>query len=224
MRKLWLLGLGCLLASGTSSGVSKPHVVSFGKVTSVKWMAGPDENKAIDFKIRALYVDGRLKEFTVGSLHEVTDRLFVVQRAFRLNDNLPEEPASTPHWRWERGGWLLVDRVTGRVTAMNLPEFDAYYSTANWYRDYVAYCGVSDDNKKLYAVVAQLGRRKPLLKKIIESSTPGDMPDSACPAPTWDRRPARVTFAPVKDQKFTYSVRGHTVDVVNNEEDGEDPN
>ena len=182
MYKMWLLVLGCLLAPGTSSGISKPHVVSFGKVTSVKWMVGPDENKAFDFKIRTLYVDGRLKEFTVGSLHEVTDRLFVVQRVFRLNDSLPDE-ASAPRWRWERGGWLLVDRVTGRVTAMNLPEFDAYYSAANWYRDYIAYCGVSDDNKKLYAVVAQLGRRKPLLKKIIEGATLGEMPDSACPAP-----------------------------------------
>jgi len=45
------------------------------------------------------------------------------------------------------------------------PEFGSYYSVASWYRDYVAYCGVSDDGKKLYAVVFQVGRRKPVLKK-----------------------------------------------------------
>ena len=46
-----------------------------------------------------------------------------------------------------------VDRLTGRVSQLNLPEFDPFYSTASWYRDYIAYCGVSEDGKKLYAVV-----------------------------------------------------------------------
>ncbi len=40
-------------------------------------------------KVRALYVDGKLKEFVTGEMHEVTDRLFVVRRAYRLNNNLP---------------------------------------------------------------------------------------------------------------------------------------
>jgi len=60
-----------------------------------------------------------------------------------------------PIGQWQRGGWLLVDRVTGRVLPINLPEFDASYSAASWYRDYAAYCGVSDDGKKAYAVVAK---------------------------------------------------------------------
>ena len=93
-------------------------------------------------------MDGRIKEYVVGSPHEVTERLFVVQRAFRVNDSLADE--ATPWWQWQRGGWLLVDRTTGRVSAINLPEYDAFYSAASWYRDYVAYCGVSDDGKKIF--------------------------------------------------------------------------
>ena len=95
--------------------VVKPHVISFGKWTTVKWLAGPIENRTLDLKVRALYVDTRLKEYTTGAPHEVTDRLFVVQRVFRLNDSLPDEGGGMPRWQWERGGWLLVDRVTGRI-------------------------------------------------------------------------------------------------------------
>ena len=153
-----------VVTAGTADAVSKPHVVSFGKLTAVKWFVGLDEKQVVELRVRALYVDGRQKEFTLGMSHDVTDRLFVVRRAFRLNDTLPDEAASARKWRWERGGWLLVDRITGRVATINLPEFDAYYSAANWYRDYVAYCGVSDDGKKVYAMVMQLGRRKPILK------------------------------------------------------------
>ncbi len=90
--------------------VVKPHVVSFGKWTTVKWLAGANENNPLDLKVRALYVDTRLKEYTTGAPHEVTDRLFVVQRVFRLNDSLPDEAGGTPHWQWERGDgfWVIV--------------------------------------------------------------------------------------------------------------------
>jgi hypothetical protein len=178
--------------------------------------------KPLDIKIRALYVDARLKEYTTGAPHEVTDRLFVVRRMFRLNDTLPAETNATTRWVWERGGWLLVDRVTGRVTQINLPEFDPFYSTASWYRDYIAYCGVSDDGKKLFAVVAQLGRRKPILKKPLGEPDGDDAPDSECPAPAWQRQPTRVTFEPEENQKLTFSVRGHAVDVVNDAEEDEE--
>ena len=92
---------------------------------------------------------------------------------------------AAPRWQWQRGGWLLVDRLTGRISPINLPEFDAFYSAASWYRDYVAYCGVSDDGKKTYAMVAQLSRRKPVLKKELSSDGVAEdaAPDSACPAP-----------------------------------------
>jgi len=135
---------------------------------------------------------------------------------------LPEEAGPTPRWRWQRGGWLLVDRVTGHITQINLPEFDPYYSLANWYRDYVAYCGVSDDGKKLYAIVAQLGRRKPILKKPLGEATASDTPDSECPAPAWQRQPARATFETREDQKVTYAIRGRAVDVVTDNEQEEE--
>lgn len=214
-------GFGCLLWSATALAITKPHVITFGKWTSAKWYVGP-EGKPIDVKIRALYVDTRLKEYTTGAAHEVTDRLFAVRRMFRLNDTLPLESNSAPRWVWERGGWLLVDRVTGRVTQINLPEFDPFYSTASWYRDYIAYCGVSDDGKKLFAMVAQLGRRKAILKKPLGEADGDDSPDSECPAPAWQRQPTRVTFEPEENQKLTYSVRGHAVDVVNDAEEDEE--
>ena len=221
MRHPLYVLLGYLLLATTALGAPKPHVVSFGKWTAVKWFVGPGEDKVIDLKVRALYVDSRLKEFTLGAPHDVTDRLFVVRRAFRLNDTLPEETSSTPHWLWERGGWLLVDRITGHVSQINLPEYDPYYSVASWYRDYVAYCGVSSDGKKLHTIVAQLGSRKPILKKALGEATGEDMPDSGCPAPTWQRQPPRVTFQPAGDQKVTFSVRWHAVNVVNDEEEEE---
>jgi hypothetical protein len=183
MHRFFSIFLAYLLLAGTALGAPKPHVVSFGKWTAAKWFVGPGEDKALDLKVRPLYVDSRLKEFTLGSSHDVTDRLFVVRRVFRLNDTLPEETNSAPRWLWERGGWLLVDRVTGHISQINLPEFDPYYSAASWYRDYVAYCGLSDDGKKVYAIVAQLGRRKPILKKSLREASGDDMPDSECPVP-----------------------------------------
>ena len=60
-----------------------------------------------------------------------------------------------------------MDRITGKVSAISLPEFDPLDSNASGYRDYVAYFGVSDDGKKLLAIVMQLGRPKPILKKLL---------------------------------------------------------
>lgn len=216
-----LLIVGILVLGRSAFGVPKPHVISFGKWTAARWYAGP-QAKAVDVRIRALYVDSRLKEYTTGVTHDVTDRLFAVRRMFRLNDTLPSEPAGTVKWTWERGGWLLVDRVTGRVTQITFPEFDPFYSTPSWYRDYIAYCGVSDDGKKLFAMVAQLGRRKPILKKPLGDAAGDDLPDSECPAPAWQKLPTRVTFEPEENQKLTFSVRGHAVDVVNDAEEDDE--
>lgn len=198
------------------AAVPKPHVISLGKIATVKWT--PDGAKPIDLKVRALYVDTRLKEYTTGPTHDVTDRLFVVRRAFRLNDSLPAENAAAPRWQWQRGGWLLVDRLTGRVSQITLPEFDAFYSQANWYRDYVAYCGISEDGQKLYAVVAQLGRRKPILHKAVGETSGEPEPDSECSPPEWQRAPVRVTFDP-GDQKVTFTVRGRVIDLVSDDEE-----
>jgi len=137
-----------------------------------------------------------------------------------VNDSLPED--ATLRWQWQRGGWLLVDRVTGKVSAINLPEYDALYSAASWYRDYVAYCGVSDDGKKVSAVVVQLNRRKPVLKKSLSEGLPDNAePDSACLVPVWQRGPMRVSFE-VGGGKQTFAIRGHVVDLVNDEEESEE--
>ncbi len=223
MRKIAVSALGLLLlltASPAFSAAAKQHVISFGKSMSVKLFIGPSEDRTVDMKVRPLLVDGKIKEFTTGESHDVTDRLFVVLRAFRVNNNLPvEEDAPVgqrkmPKWLWQRGGWLLVDRLTGRVSQLNLPDFDPFYSEAAWFRDYVAYCGVSDNADKLLAVVTQLGRKKAILRKDIGPASNGDTPDSECAAPTWERQPVRVTFLPKRGDKVTYTVRGHAADVA----------
>jgi hypothetical protein len=226
--RLRMVVLVFVVAAGMSTAgfcVSKVHVISFGKWTTVQWFAGTGapEDKPLTLKVRALLVDGQVKEFSLGAAHDVTDRLFVVRRAFRVNDSLPQENGA-PHWQWQRGGWLLVDRITGHVSAINLPEFDVFYSGASWYRDYAAYCGVSEDGKKVYAVVAQISRRKPVLKKVLEGEAIVEsvVPDSACPAPAWQRGPTRATFEPVGAAKQTFAIRGHVVDLVSEEEDEEE--
>jgi hypothetical protein len=229
IRMTLVLALICGLTNFAFS-VPKPHIVAFGKWTTVEWFpgAGSSDDKPLTLKVRPLLVDARVKEFTLGPAHDVTDRLFVVRRAFRVNDSLPQESAAPPHWQWQRGGWLLVDRITGHVTPLNLPEFDAFYSATSWYRDYAAYCGVSEDGKKVYAVVAQISRRKPMLKKLldgeskVEAELKNASPDSACPAPAWQRAPIRVTFEPTSTAKETFAIRGHTVDLVNETEEQEE--
>jgi hypothetical protein len=85
------------LAWLTNAGfcAAKPHVISFGKWTTSKWCAGPNEG-CLDLKVRTLYVDGRARESTVGPSHEITEWLFAVRRAFRVNDSLPGDTAAAP--------------------------------------------------------------------------------------------------------------------------------
>lgn len=226
------LALCVFAAQANAAAATKPHVITFGKWTTVQWFpesgASAADEKPLTLKVRPLLVDTRVKEFTLGPAHDVTDRLFVVRRVFRVNDSLPQELASPPHWEWQPGGWLLVDRTTGHVSLINLPEFDVFYSAVSWYRDYAAYCGVSDDNKKVYAVVAKINRRKPILKKPIEGDNIVDKEikdaaiDYACPAPVWQRTPARVTFEPAGASKQTFAIRGHVVDLMAEEDEDEE--
>jgi hypothetical protein len=156
--------LACIiLFNSLAFAAPKSHVVALEKWISIKW-SQDDQSSLLDVKVRPLYVDTRIKEFTVRPAHEVTERTFVVQRMFRLNDSLPQDSGPT-HWRWERGGWVLVDRVSGKVQPIMLPEFDPSLSSVNWFRDDTAYCGVSDNAQKAFAMIKQLGKRKPLLKK-----------------------------------------------------------
>jgi hypothetical protein len=215
-----------LLIPASAIAATKPHIVTFGKWTTVQLSPSTNaaDDKPVTLKVRPLLIDAHVKEFTLGPAHDVTDRLFVVRRAFRVNDSLPQESASPPHWLWQRGGWLLADRLTGHISPVNLPEFDAFYSSASWYRDYAAYCGVSEDGKKIYAVVAQISRRKPVLKKALDGqSIPENAAaDSACLTPAWQRSPARVTFEPAGAPKQTFAIRGHAVDLVIETDEQED--
>jgi hypothetical protein len=205
-----ILCLSAMAASG------KPHMISFGKIMNVKLFLGPTEDRTAPLVVRPLYVDGKLKEFTTGDAHDVTDRLFVIRRAFRVNNNLPDEDGSRklPNWMWQKGGWLLVDRTTARISQVTLPAFDPFYSHAAWFRDYVAYCGLSDDQDHLFAVVAQLGSKKPLLKKEIGQPSGDDDPEADCTAPTWEKKPTKVTFHPKKGEATSFTVFGRAADVA----------
>ena len=210
-----IVGL-CSVARANRSSRSQAARGCLGQVDDGEVVVGEDERTALDLKVRALLVDGQNKEFITGPPHDVTNRTFVVQRVFRLNDSLPQETVPA-RWRWERGGWLLVNRVSGKMQLVPLPEFDPYNSEAVWFRDYAAYCGVSDDGKKVSAILVQLGRRKPLLKKALGGAG-ADMQEAKCGAPIWQRAPSRVTFEPKGEQKFTFTVPTRAVELVTEEE------
>jgi len=211
MLRRVFLACGLLLAL-SAGAAAKAHIISFGKTMNVQWFVTPEKSQPIS--VRALFVDGKLREFTTGDVHEVTDSAFVVRRAYRINDYLPEDQKKVPNWKWQRGDWLLVNRRTGNVSAVNLPEFDPFYSVVSWYRDYAAYCGLAEDGTKVSAMVAQLGTKKPVLRKLIWAAKAGEVPDSECPAPKWQRDPTRVTFEPAGGQAISFEVRGHSADVA----------
>lgn len=189
---------------------SRPHVIAFGRWITVRWMVGPEQKNAVDLKIRGLYIDGQVREFTVGPAHDITQKIFAVQSATRINDALPRDASASAHWQWERSGWLLVNRGTGHIGALNLPDFDSYYSVGSWYRDYFAYCGISAGESKRYAIVVETGRRKPIVRQAFGQAPKDAMPDSGCAAPVWERQPARVTFsASDEKQSATFVIRDH---------------
>ncbi len=215
MKHFGLPVLILLVASIPAVAATKPKVITFGAWSKVAFFVGPHEEKSIDIKIRSLMVDGKVKEFTTGDTHDVTDRYFVVRRAFRVNDWLPDDPDPKSHrWKWQRGGWLLVDRMTAHISQLNLPEFDPFYSSGAWFRDYIAYCGLNDDATMVFAVVAQIGRKKPILKQKLGDAKNGEMPESECVIPHWERDPIRVTFEPIDGQKQTFSVFGRAADAM----------
>jgi hypothetical protein len=207
-----LLCLLATLAAVPGAATPKAHTVTLGKPVPVKLMVGMAEDKTVDITVRPLYIDGRVKDFTTGETHDVTDHEFVVRRAYRINDMLPEDSRKTPKWVWRRGDWLLVDRRSGKITPLKLPDFDAFYSQVSWYRDYAAYCGIPSSGERVSAVVAEIGARKPLYHKDLGSNTMGDEADSNCLKPHWERQPARVTFFPKMGEKFTVTISGRFVD------------
>lgn len=204
----------------------KVHSVVLGAVKRVPYSKAGDPAGAIvgedALKIRPLVVDGIVKEWATGDAHDVTDRSFVVRRVIRLNDALPEDKAA--RWVWQRGPWVLVDRVSGHITPLKLPDYDPGVSQVQWFRDYAAYCGVTASGKSLYAVVAQVSVRKPVLAKKLSVFEAGNQTTPACAPPDWQREPLRITFHPTGRDAVSYDfVPGSAVLVEDSGDDTETP-
>ena len=99
------LSLSILFVQANAVAAVKSHIITFGKWTTVESFdeSGTGDNRPFTLKIRPLLV-AHTKEFTLGSAPDATDHLFVVRRAFRVNDSLPQESTSPPHWPWPLGG------------------------------------------------------------------------------------------------------------------------
>lgn len=207
-----------LLPNPSFAAPAKVHAVSLGSARKVPWMPPGSARNATEvpavkpadvpmLKVRPLMVDGRQKEWTTGDAHDVTDRSFTVRRAMRLNDSLPGDAAA--HWSWQPGPWLLVDRTTGHITALHLPDFDNEVSEAVWYRDYAAYCGTASTTKGgLFAIVAQLGARRAVVQKPIGKWPQTAPPDPVCKLAQWQRAPMRVTLQASNGEPMTFDVVG----------------
>ena len=225
------IGLCCFsfmlawLFLGTAGlAATKVHTVFLGSGKVVPYSALGDPAGALptekQLRVRPLLVDGKVKEWTQGESHAVTDRTFVVRRALRLNDALPGD--KTEHWIWQRGPWLMVDRVKGSVTALHLPDYDPAISNVTWFRDYAAYCGLTASGKQLYAVVAQVAARKPVLAKKLSAWAAGESQPPACAAAVWQREPLRVTFQQPGATAVSYDLVGLSAVLVEDGNGNED--
>lgn len=226
-----LFGFFCSLlgwagwTSPVSAAAPKVHTVTLGAYRKVPYTppdATPDTkvDETSSLKVRPLFVDDRQKEWTVGEVHDVTDRTFTVRRALRVNDALPSE--AVPRWIWQPGPWLSVDRVSGHITALRLPDFDAAVSDVVWFRDYAAYCGTGSTAKGgLYAVVVQMGARRPTVLKLIGKWPQTDHFLPVCQPAQWQRLPMRVTLKPTGGEAATYDVVG-SASIVEEGDGGEE--
>jgi hypothetical protein len=210
MRERLLAIIFCLLAPAYALCAPAPrqHVLDFGSSTSVELFLGADAAEVMNIQVRPLYVDGTLKEFTTSEVHELSGEQFVVRRAFRLNDWRSQDEGQPHRFRWQRGVWLLVDRTEGRITQLRLPAFDPFYSAVAWHGDYAAYCGLSDDGEKVYAVVTRLTDKQPLVYQQLGAARGGSRPESECALPQWRQQPLRVTFQPLGAAERTFAVAG----------------
>jgi hypothetical protein len=228
---LLALAAGRPLRVWAAGAPAKTHTVVLGAVRKVPYTpvgaagAGGDAaakgGDAPMLKVRALMVDGRQKEWTVGEAHDVTDRSFTIRRAMRLNDALPGDAAA--RWSWQPGPWLLVDRITGHIAALHLPDFDEEVSEAVWFRDYAAYCGTAETAKGgLFAIVAQLGVRRAVVQKQL-GKWPQEKPaQPVCRAAVWQREPMRVTMGATGGEAMTFAVVGAASLVEEGDGEGDD--
>jgi hypothetical protein len=198
----------------------KTHAVGLGGVRKVPYSVAGDPAGARtdekELRVRPLVVDGKVKEWTTGEVHDVTDRSFAVRRAIRLNDALPADKSE--HWVWQRGPWLLIDRASGKVTALHLADYDPAVSDVVWFRDYAAYCGLNAGGKQLYGIVSQIAARKPLLARKLGAWDPLDHPSPACAPAAWQREPLRIAFQATGAQPVSFDLVGLSAVLV---EDGD---
>lgn len=222
-RTFWVAAALALGAAPTVHAAAKTHTVGLGAVRHEPYSAEGDPAGArkdeTTLSVRPLVVDGKVKEWTTGESHAVTERSFAVRRAMRLNDSLPSEAAA--RWVWQRGPWLLVDRESGKVTALKLPDFDAGVSDVVWFRDYAAYCGLNASGKELLAVVAQIAARRPLLSRKLTAWDAADHPSPACGAAVWQRDPLKVSFAPAGTAAVSFDLVGTSAVLVEEGDDSE---
>ena len=216
-----------LLLAVSAFAAPRTHTVALGATKRVPYVAADvaHENKSDEagtLRVRPLVVDGRIREWTTGDMHEITDRTFVVRRVLHINDTLPGEKSL--RWVWQPGPWLLVDRTSGRITALHLPDFDSAVSDVVWYRDYAAYCGIKTTKRSggVTAVVWQIASRRPALEKIM-----GKWPQPArirpvCAAPLWQREPMRITMQLTGGQPATFDVIGTSTNLVEDTDSPED--
>jgi len=202
---------------------AKVHTVGLGAWRKVPYTppatsSSSDATQTTTLRVRPLVIDGQVKDWTTGDIHEITDRTFVARCAVKLNDALPDETGA--HWLWVLGPWILVDRSSARISVLHLPDFDPAVSEVVWFRDYAAYCGINSTGKHLYAVVAQLRVRRPIVSKPLAKWTADDHPTPACAAATWQRRPLQVVFHPADSDALTFQIYGLASALV---EDGESP-
>jgi hypothetical protein len=183
----------------TAVGARADHVVVMGGWQSIKLSSGQE------IKVRPVVVDGRIKEYSTGPVHAVTPDLFVVRRAYRLNDTLASDAPKPARWTWQLDGWMSVNKSTGHIAELKLPEFDQHNSDVSWFRDYAAYCGAAEDGNVHYMMIFQLGNRKPVLKK--------ELYGQSCAAPIWERDPSRVTFQPAGGTPVKFIVNDSSAEL-----------
>lgn len=114
--------------------------------------------------------------------------------------------------------------MTGHIAPIKLPDYDPAVSSVVWFRDYAAYCGVNSSGRQLFAVVAQVAGRKPLLAKKLSAWDPEDHPKPACASSTWQRDPLRITFQPTGAEQVSYNLVGLSAVLVEDGDAGDPDN
>jgi hypothetical protein len=219
-----LVPLLILLAIPALAKPPKVHTVTLGPVRKVPYtppQATPDTKSedSSTLRIRPLVIDGIQKEWTLGEVHDVTDRTFVIRRALRINDSLPAESV---RWAWQPGPWLMVDRISGHITALHLPDFDPLVSDVVWFRDDAAYCGIATTAKSgIVAIITQLGARKPIVQKLLAPWPQTTPANPVCAPAVWQRTPMRATLQLTGAQPVTYDVLG-SVSLIEDNDNADD--